>query len=256
MSTDALPFKLGRQESVPDPRTLRLAAYAAPAMPAAPSAVDWLGRVKTWPLYRNDEIGDCEVVSCAHLVKGWTAYAGAEIEVAEADVITAYSQITGYDPRTGTPDPGIRSLDMLNHWRKNGVGGHRIAAYVEVDVRNLDEVRQAVHLFGGLLIGADMPLAAAAQTRRRETWKPVATSAGTPGSWGGHAMHLGAYGPRGLTVTTWGRTQRLTWGWWQRYVVEAYAIVSPDWLGAASGRTPTGLALDVLLADLQRITAG
>ena len=244
---------LGWVQAPSDPRNLRLAAYTTPDL-APPPSVNWLRRVRAWPLYRNDQIGDCEVCACAHAEQAFSAYGTGAVDViAEQDVVNAYTALTGYNPATGQPDPGVTSLDMLGHWRTTGIGGRKITAYVEVNVRDRDEVEAALAVGGALLVGADMPLAAGPQFHNRKAWTPVTGPEGRPGSWGGHAIHVGAYGQYGLTCTTWGRTQRLSWRWWDTYVVEAFVPISPTWFNKA-GASPTGLNLDALAADLHRIT--
>lgn len=255
-SADEMPFKLGRLPAMEDPRTLRLAAYTGPGLEPAPPSSNWLSKVQSWPLYNNNRIGDCVAVSCAHAIQGWTAHASSTpVQLAESDVIAAYSAVSGFDPGTGANDDGCRYLDMLNHWRHNGIGGRKIVAYVEVNVDDREEVRVATHLFGGLMIGIDMPLSAGTQLRLGQTWRPGFGAAGQPNSWGGHAAHLAAYNSRWLTCTTWGATQRMSWPFFDTYVREGYAAVSADWLDPDKGVTPTGLHMDALLADLQRITA-
>ncbi len=248
--------KLGWVRGPEDPRTLKLTNYTTPTLPPPPASVNWMRQVTTWPMYSNDRIGACVPITCAHLIRGWTRYAGGtEVEIPESEVIGAYSAISGYDPLTGFPDSGCRSLDALNHWRKVGIGGRRIVAYVRLDHRDDTEVRTATNLFGGLFIGAQMPIDADRQFQQGQTWTPTRGTTGRRGSWGGHAMHLGAYTARSLTVSTWGRPQRMTWHWWDSYVAEAYAVVSEDWLDRAGGRSPLGFDLAGMLSDLRRVTA-
>lgn len=249
-----LRLALGRQPAPPDPRTLRLATYT-PDRPVGPKTADWMRTAGPWPLYRNDRVGDCTVVSCAHQIRAWARYAtNTVVEVPEQAVLDTYTQVSGWDPRQPDSDTGAVLRDVLNRWRKDGIAGHKIVAYVAVDPRDHDEVRFALHLFGGLIAGLDLPLSAEAQVRRRETWRPVAGPAGRPNSWGGHAVHLGRHDSRFVTATTWGATQRMTWGFVDTYLSELYAVLSDDWLGAA-GTSPSGLNLTQLLADLDRITA-
>ncbi len=248
--------KLGWQPGPPDPRTLKLETYTTPDLPAPPDTVDWMRKVDTWPMLGNNRMGNCVWVSTAHLVQGWTAYAaGTPVLIPESEVVAAYSRVTGYDPATGAHDNGTRSLDALNYWRKTGVGGRKIVAYVKVDHRNDDSVKSAINLFGGVYIAAQLPRAAQTQFRDRKTWTPTGGASGRRGSWGGHAMHLGGYGKTGVVVSTWGRTQRATWNWWDTYVSECFAVVSADFLDRASGVNPLGFNLDAMLADLKKITA-
>ena len=264
MTAATEPFmpKLGWVQGPDDPRTLRLSAYTADTLPTAPKSQSWMKKASRWPLLGNDRIGDCVLVSCAHLVQGWTAYSrDAESLVAEADVIGAYSAITGYDPKrtsrdgSNPTDRGTNSLAALNFWRRTGIGGHKISAYMKLDPSDHNEVRNAANLFGGIYIAAQLPLAANDQFRAGKTWTATGGQRGRRGSWGGHAMHLGAYGTTGYTVSTWGRTQALTVGWWNTYVDEAFAVVSEDWLNQLGGTNPLGFDLTAMLADLRRVTA-
>lgn len=244
-----LPYALGRIPATPDPRNLRLTTYTEPDRAPAPTAANWLRLVDRWPLYGNDRVGDCEVAACAHLTTAWTRYAGSEVVLPDADVYSAYTALTGWDPRTGENDNGVRTADMLSYWRHTGVGGRKIVAYVAVNPADHEQVRYATHLFGGLLIGLNMPLSAGVQTRQRRIWTSLTGPNSEPGSWGAHAAHLGAYDKRWLTCTTWGLAQRMTWSFWDRYVTEATAIISPDWI-TPSGLNPLGFRMDTLLADL------
>jgi hypothetical protein len=264
-STDPAPeprsaasFRLGWKPGPADPRTLKLANYATPASPPPPASADWMSRVEHWPMLANDQCGDCELAAFAHLIQAWTTYGGKPLLVSQRDVVAAYSAISGYNPRTGVPDPGCESLKALNYWRKTGLGPagakRRIAAFVKIDHRNLIEVKAAIVTFGGIIIAAEMPLTAQTQFDAKATWTAVSGRRAQPGSWGGHAMHLGSYGTRGFSVSTWGRRQQATWDWWETYVDEAWAVVSNDWLTAA-GSSPSGFDAAGLLDDLHRILA-
>lgn len=243
---------LGRKPRRDDPRTLALATYAT-ALPAPPKSVDWLTAVPAWPMYANDHIGDCTIAAAAHLIQAWTEYAlGADTEVTDADVVAAYSAVSGYDPATGDNDNGAVELDVLNFWRRTGIGGHKITAYVKINHRNTTEVRQAIHLFGGVYIGARLPLAA--QDQIGHLWQPTTGPGSRAGSWGGHAVNVSAYDPKTLTCITWGQPQPMTWSWWRRYVDEAYAIVTVDQLNK-TGTSPDGLNTAQLLADLQQVAS-
>lgn len=260
---DAFMPALGWVRGPDDPRTLRLSSYTTDELPAPPAKLSWMGKITEWPVLGNDRVGDCVLVSCAHKVQTWTAYSrGAEVLVPERDVIAAYSAITGYDPRRTAPDGsnptdnGTQSLAAMKYWRSTGIGGHQIAAYMKLDHTDLAEVRTAMNLFGGVYIAAQLPLAASDQFRARKPWTVTRGSRGRRGSWGGHAMHCGAYNATGFETATWGRRQRMTLGWWNTYVAEAFVAISDDWLDApAVGRNPLGFDLQTMLADVRRVTA-
>jgi hypothetical protein len=44
----------------------------------------------------------------------------------------------------------------------------------------------------------------------------------------GHAVYEAGYDHIGVTVLTWGNTQRVTGAWWDEGVDKAYAILPPE----------------------------
>lgn len=255
--TRALGKKLG---VVQDHRTLPLRALLMPDVPRAPADHDIDHNQKTFPVFKNFEIGDCGIASYGHMTVGLERSSGQrEIALTDDDIVRAYSAISGYDPRTGARDNGIYLLDGANYFRKVGVGKqkdgtpHKILAFAKVDHTDIDEVKLASFLFGGLYIGAALPNAASDQIDRGEQWDP----SGDPqrdmfGSWGGHAMWTPMYDRRGGEVVTWGQRQRFTWAWWKAYVDEVFAFINPDYL-RKSGATPQGFNTERLYTFLKTL---
>lgn len=252
--TDHSRMHLGKQSARHDPRTLLLGNYLKPsALPPPKPAVDWSQKVKTWPMMANDKVGDCTCAAAGHLIEDWTANAkGAPVVLPDADILKAYSAITGYLPGNPATDHGANELDVLNYWRKIGVGGRKIIAFAALEPQNQSHVEDAIELFGGCYIGLALPLCA--QTQNVWTVPPGGpTGTGAPGSWGGHAVPVVAYDQRGLTVVTWGALKQMTWGFWAAYCDEAYAVLSEDWLSKNGGKDPEGFDLKALLADLRQV---
>lgn len=250
----ALNVKLGKLPKREDPRTLKLETYLTPALAAPPPAADWTIKVESWPMFKNDTVGDCTCAAAGHDIEAWTVTAtGVEAQVADQEVIVAYSAITGYNPTTGANDNGANVLDVLKYWRTTGIAGHYIGAFAEVGPTNHQEVEQSVYLFGGLYLGLNMPTTAQEQTSAKEPWDVGTGPDAQPGSWGGHAVPLLAYDQTSLTVVTWGALQKMTWSFLDTYCDEAYALISQDWLGSADA-SPAGLNIQQLNSDLAQIT--
>lgn len=255
--TDVGGFALGALPPKEDPRTLRLGAYLPAALPTPPAAVDWTTKVGTWPMYRNNRVSCCTCAAAGHAIGAWTSNAstdGAASWITDQDVIAAYTTVSGYDPATGFNDRGAYLLDVLNLWRRRGVGGRRITAYARVNILDLVEVRTAIAQFGALYSALALPVSADDQLRANAPWKAINSSRGRPGSWGGHAVSILGYDRAGLVCATWGREQRMTWGFWSRYGREAYAAFGPDWMTPA-GPSVSGFNTDQMLADLRTIGA-
>lgn len=250
-------MKLGKLAPRHDPRTLQFDNYRGAALPAPPMVADWASKMtKPWGMMRNDRAGCCTCSAAGHMIQAWTVNASALTTISDDAVIAAYSAVSGYDPRTGANDRGAVMLDVLNYWRKTGIGGRKIAAYVKVNAKNHLQVMEAAYLFGGVYVGVALPLTAQDQINAGKPWDVPAGGAkgrGAPGSWGGHAISEVIYSAAGLEVVTWGKRQPMTWAFWDAYVDETYGVLSADWIGAA-GQAPNGFDLAALTADLAAIT--
>lgn len=236
--------RLGRPGLRYDRRTLRLAKYVSKALlPKAPASVDWSKPVTAWPMYGNDSLGDCTVASAGHMIQAWTGNAGTLFTPAEPDVLAAYWA-------TGAADDGRFELDVLNYWRKVGIGGHMIGAFAALDPRNHRLVKTACWLFGGCYVGVALPKTAQAQTN----WTVVrgAGHEADPGTWGGHAVPIVGYAKTGVKIVTWGRVINASWGFLSKYMDEAYAVLGVDWL-RKDGKAPSGFDVAALRSDLSSL---
>ena len=251
---DPRKLKLGKLAARHDPRTLLLASYVTPELPAPPPSHDLTAKVgASWGMMENDQLGDCTCAAAGHLLMEWTANAGKKMFTpSDAQIVAAYSAVTGYNPQTGANDNGAVEIDVLNYWRQSGIAGHKIDAYIALEPSNHNHVMDAVYIFEGCYIGLQLPVSAQAQVQNHQPWSvPPAgpTGDGKPGSWGGHAVPVVAYDARGLTCVTWGALQIMTWTFWETYCEEAYAILSQDFLSKKK-KTLEGFNLQQLQADL------
>ena len=247
--------KLGRSRVRVDSRTLYLAKYIRPEiLDPPPASVDWTAKVANWPMMLNDSLGDCTCAAAGHMIQAWTANIGAPFVPTDPQVETAYEAVGGYRPGDQSTDNGAVELDVLNFWRKTGIAGHLIMAYVAVATSNQERVKQAVNLFGGVYIGLALPVTAQSQDVWDVSFWGRLNGTSAPGSWGGHAVPVLAYDADGLTCITWGAKKRMTWKFFAAYCDEAYAPLSPDWIGA-NGLDPAGLDLVALQTDLQAVAA-
>lgn len=197
---------------------------------------------------------NCTIATAGHEIMMWTADAGGpEITPSDADILAAYSAVSGYNPATGANDTGAVELDVLNYWRQTGIAGHQIGAYAELkNFRNHWLVRKTTYQFEGLYIGVQLPKCVeGASTWRVPYYGPWGD--GEPGSWGGHAVPVVGYDKRGLWVVTWGELLLMTWAFWSVYVDEAYAIVSKDQLNS-NGVSPLGVDYATMLQKLTAVT--
>ena len=249
----AMPHRcLGLKKPVLDSRTLRLAKYVL-TLPAPPNRVNWLvTRQSPWPMYANDSIGDCTCAAAGHCMIDWTDDSKLFVEPTVDQIIQAYSDVTGYDRNTGANDAGAKELDVLKYWSRTGIAGRKIGAFVAIDPKDIVRVKQAIWLFGGVYTGFALPQSA----QNQEIWDSASfwRRSSWPWSWGGHALHVGAYNDQGhFTAITWAKEKLITEAFWKRYCIECWAVLSPDWLNPYSGVAVNGFDLATLTRDLKEV---
>jgi hypothetical protein len=105
-------------------------------------------------------------------------------------------------------------------------------------------VKQAIHLFGGVYLGFQVQRHCLEDFNARKPWTPA------PLTHDGHAVYAVGYDKHGLTVLTWGSTQKATWEWWDECVDEAYAILPPQ---AKKADFAPGFDFAQLQSDLQAV---
>lgn len=246
-------MKLGRLAPYP-PQTkprLMLGQFLTGTYPTAPPVVDYISKVDNWPVYLNDRIGDCTCAAAGHMVEAWTRYGqGATVAVTDQDVLAAYEAVSGYDPASGANDNGAVMQDVLDYWRKTGVGGHRIAAFFQVDLTNAAELDAALYLFGHVYLGINCPQSALDQFNAGQPWDAVANDGGIAG---GHAIDWGFVAAgQNHKVVTWGAVQEMTPAFLARYAEEAWAVADEEWI--AKNQSPAGLDTAALNAAFQAMT--
>ncbi len=246
---------LGKRAVRHDHRTLKLADYLPTRLPAQPLAAGYTDKIDSWPMFMNDTIGNCVIAAAGHMVQEWTTYASSPVLLTDKDILYGYEQVGGYVPGDPSTDQGCDMLTALNFWRKTGFGGHKIAAYVSINIKKPSEIALAVWLFGNVFAGFALPLTVQNQT----TWsvpRGGTVGDGSPGSWGGHCVPIVGYsnvtGSAGTQIVTWGDVYSVTWPFISKYADELYAVLSPDWI-ERTGKAPSGFNMAQLQADLAAI---
>ena len=239
-------MRLGKCPARHDRRTLRLSAYTQ-ALPPSPAAIDWSAKVSNLGDMQNNVLGNCTIAAIGHIIQTWTANLLYQVIIPDPAIVAFYSASCGYVPGQPNTDQGGIELDVLNYWRKNPLNGHSLDAYTSIPATSRVDMQTSIWLFGAAYIGVQLPNVAQDQT----VWDvppdgPV--GAGAPGSWGGHAVPLIAYGALGATCVTWGALKRVTWAFLATYCDEAYSLLSKDWASATGA--PSGFNWSQLDADL------
>jgi hypothetical protein len=239
----------GKLDPDPTKPALRLAPHLTGA-PTTPEQRDWLSKVGSWPMYGNDQYGDCVWAAIGHAIIAWTTYAGSPVEVSLEALLQGYADVTGFNRDDPATDQGTVMQDALSYWRKTGVAGHRILAFAKVDHTDPAAMKAAIDVFGSLQVGIKFPRVAMTQFNAGKPWALVRKDGGIEG---GHAIHAGAFDPRQYRATTWGRVQSMLPDFAAVYIDEAWAVITPEWLTAA-GTTPSGVDLHGLGEELAALT--
>ncbi|MFF7335462.1 hypothetical protein [Streptomyces sp. NPDC008150] len=251
-SSAPIRFRLGKLPAQPARPQLRLSAVLRERFAAPPASCDWQSDTITWPMYGNDQVGDCTCAGVGHMVNQLTFYGtGTEIQPTDDSVLGMYSAITGYTPSDPSTDTGAYCQDVLAYWRKTGIEGHKIAAYASLDVSNLTEIKQAIAAFGTVYVGLTFPDSAMDQFNAGETWDVVHGARNE----GGHCVIVGAYGNRKFGLVTWGAETEMTEAFWKKYVDEAWVVLDADGLNRA-GAYFSGSASFYALGELFALLTG
>lgn len=248
-------MKLGKHPPKFDKRTLLLGKYLTKGLSPPPPSVDYGKAVSTWPMFGNDRLGDCTIAAAGHMIEEWTANTGVEKTLPESAIETAYNYFS-----KGNPDAGANMLDVLNYWRKTGIGKDKIHAFAQIEPNNNLQAQDAIYLFGNCYIGLALPnFAVAPGTNFLNTpWivpptGPVGDAAPNPNN--GHCVPAVAYDPRNIWVVTWGSLKPMSWQFYSTYADEAFAVLSLDWINKHLKTAPPGLNLQTLDADLTAVTS-
>ena len=223
---------------------------SAARLPPVPPVVDYASKVPSWPMYLNMKLGDCTCAGIAHSVQAWTAYAKGLVTLPDSAVLRLYEAM-GYVPGHPGTDRGAVEQDVLAYVHENGIGGHKILAYAQVDHTNPDEMKAALSMFGSLYVGGSMPQSAMDQTNSGLAWT---FQPGSPVI-GGHCFVIQRWDVTAAPMTgvTWGQLQRMTLDWWLANGREAWVMITDDWF-LANGLSVTGLDLPDLGEEFAGIT--
>lgn len=254
---DHAAMRLGRLPAGDVSAAVTMHRYAAIApIGEPPSDIDWGLGLEGWPMYANDRLGDCTIAGVLHYLQAAERWRdGVGRRSIDAEAIQNYQRL-GYDPARPETDAGARLMDVMARWRDSGFSfmneEDKIKAFVHVDPHNKLHMRQALWLFGPLILGANMPLAAQSQDK----WiAPTQLSdQDMPGSWGGHCILLTAWHDDDtVDLITWGEVKQASVDWIETYCDESWAVLHPTWI--ASGCSPSGFETALLPGELQELAS-
>jgi hypothetical protein len=252
-------MKLGKLPPKRNPKTLKFSSFLKPdAPPPPPAKVYREYKIAAWNMFANDTVGDCTCAAVAHILMLMTSHTGKVVIPDVSDVLDFYSAVTGYDPKqtdaigNNPTDTGAAITDVLARWQSDGLAGHKIEGWAKIDHKNLLHRQQGIYIFGANDIGVELPTNAMDQFNDLRDWD-VAHDGGEID--GGHCIVETGYGSKGTNFVTWGANQKATNAWSDKYVDEAYVVITKDWLNNADGLAPNSMNLDALVTALKEVRA-
>jgi hypothetical protein len=246
----SLQFKAGRLPHDPRPPRVRLRRLAGATLTPPPQS-DW-GCDQMNYMALNDQIGCCTIASKDHQISGQQWYGQSQsVVIPDAETLKAYSAISGYDPATGRNDNGATMQASLDYWRKVGIAGYKIEAFAQIDPRDLDMIRVCIDSFGAVDTGMWFPDFAMDQFDNGQVWDLRGIRRYRND--GGHCVPLIGYGRDYLDCWTWGRRQRMTIEFFQRFFDEVWAVADRNWQ-RPDGTVPNGIDGARANAEFQALT--
>jgi hypothetical protein len=255
------PDQFGRANRTYDPRIphlsalISLTATVGPQPPPPPSQIDYTnGMPDDFGEMGNDHYNDCTSAAFYHARQVWTfAATGREITEPDTDVMTFYGETCGYTSNAPPPGPtgNIQTVltALLNKGAPIGPDGKTrefLTAFVEVDHRNVADIKTIINDCGIAYIGFPVPSNVKSSVAVWD-YDPKAKWTGE-----GHAIVLAGYDANGAVGISWGKRHTLTWDFITRIVDEVYALVDAVWV-SGGGKTPAGLTLDELAAQMKAL---
>jgi len=255
--------KMGRKLTVArGPRLLLKNYLDMSVLPPAPDC-DFTSAARSGlaDVLLNDRYGDCTCAGVGHGLDVIVSNAGVPTRITDAQVLALYEAACGFDPNDPSTDQGGDELTVLDYVAEHGIDGkglHQILGSILVDACDKAEVRWAQWALGNLYMGESMPdeyvdLMPAADGF---TWDLE----GQPNPENGHCFIGAGSNDKGILIATWGLIGLQTYEALAYYATqprmgELHAMVTKEWINAASKTTPSGFAFDDLLSDLQKIGA-
>ena len=223
------------------------------AIPDHPLSEDYLSGLSNWQMLGNDTYGDCCAVAWANSRRFTSALLGTEDYPNQDKVFALYKT---QNPGFPNEDNGMDEQTMLEYLNKSGgPDGVKLVAFASVDVNNLEEVKAALYIFGGILLGIEVQAANQDDFSKGKVWdyhldQPIE---------GGHAVLAGGYlgqSDSDIRFVTWAAETGMTDNFWKNLVDnsngEAWVLIWEENLGTK--QFVQGIDLAALAADYLAIT--
>jgi hypothetical protein len=243
-----MDLKLGKLPARPGSVSFKLTDYLV-KLPVPPKTYGHQNLVNLWGMLGNDKYGDCVLAGAAHETMLWNAEAMKAVTFSDNNVLSDYSAITGFDPNNPNTDNGTDMQTAASYRRKTGIVSrdntrHKIDAYLSIDIGNTKQLQTALYLFSATGVGIAITSCAMKQFKQGKPWTVTSNCS----MLGYHYVPAIAYDSSYVYVVTWGKLQKMAWGYYTKYNDESIAYLSAEFL--TGGRSLEGFDLSALRTDL------
>jgi hypothetical protein len=247
-----MTLKLGKKPAIKNSVSFRFRDYLSlSTAPKPPKTVNHEKGVTDWGMLGNDQYGDCVWAGAAHETMAWNKTAGKVVRFTPTDVLNDYSRVTGFNPNDPNSDQGTDMRTAASYRRKTGVTDgikrHKVAAYLAITPGNRAELRLACYLFEAVGIGIEFPSSAMDQFNEGKPWTVVSGSQIE----GGHYVPMLGYDSKYIYIVTWGKVQKMSWAFFDKYCDEAIVYLSEEML--TGGKSFEGFNENQLKTDLKAL---
>jgi uncharacterized protein YjdB len=244
-------YKLGRRPAMDKPCIkFKQIRKRFAGVPVHPEAIDYLSNLQDWQMLGNDEYGDCNAVCVANDYRKVTATLTKEYYWSKNEVLQFYKT---QNPDFPNEDNGMYMQVGLEYLNKYGSpNGVKVVAFAQVDFNNVEEVKAAIAIFGGIHVGVAVQSANQNDFINNDPWEYRSDDY----TIGGHAVEVGGYlgKPKNdIRFITWAKETGFTDNFWNNLVEEAWVVIWPEHLGTKQFQEGIDLAA---LATIYRELTG
>lgn len=252
---------LGKLDPKPHRWTLKLSDFvpSVEVLPPPPQKRAWEYRISDaeWAgtIFGNDVAGDCVLAAILHWIMAATANTNQPATFTTQDAFDMYSAITGWDGVPGSPsDQGTAMTDAMAYMVNTGVKDqlgrlHKWLGWASIKL-DLQSLRQAIAIFGGVLVGVQVTQSMMDQFEEGQPWNAPFTG----GVLGGHGIPGFGYGGEGEDWLTWAMRQFSDLNFISQ-IDEAYCPITQDFIISSTGLSPSGFNVAGLQAALNALSA-
>jgi hypothetical protein len=245
---------LGKLPARPGAISFKFSKYfKVAALPTPPAVFGHQALVSDYGILGNNQYGDCVLAGGDHEEMLWNAEAGVAVAFTDANALSDYTALTGFNPADPATDQGTDMQAAASYRRTTGLidaNGvrHKVDAYVAPAVGDVNELMAATYLFGAVGFGFQFPASAMTQFNAGQPWSVVP---GSPIEGGHYCPCVGRAASGNLVVVTWGALQEMTPEFAATFNDESVCYLSLEAL--KNSISPENFDLATLQADLNAL---